>query len=158
MNLYLGSGLWKKEGWLNHGTTKSLWYNNLVMVQKLSTNIGTIKSSPICISKTPKTLSTNIGTIKSSDICISKTSKKYNLSKKFKYDIDHDLFSNKPLPIKDNSLKTILVGPEGDFTQEEVDFALKNDIYEISLGDSILRTETAGVVACNLINIVQSIK
>ena len=27
--LYLGSGIWTKTGWLNHYTSKSIWYNNI---------------------------------------------------------------------------------------------------------------------------------
>lgn len=41
----------------------------------------------------------------------------------------------------------ILIGPEGDFTAEEVSIALANGFTPISLGDSRLRTETAAVVA-----------
>lgn len=44
---------------------------------------------------------------------------------------------------------TILIGPEGDFSKAEVAMALKNGIKEISLGNSRLRTETAGIVACH---------
>jgi 16S rRNA (uracil1498-N3)-methyltransferase len=42
----------------------------------------------------------------------------------------------------------ILIGPEGDFSPEEVNTAIKNGYQPVSLGDSRLRTETAGVVAC----------
>ena len=48
----------------------------------------------------------------------------------------------------------ILIGPEGDFTSEEVKFAVKNNFTEISLGGSRLRTETAGIVACCTVNLV----
>lgn len=41
----------------------------------------------------------------------------------------------------------ILIGPEGDFTEEEVALAKANGFTEISLGDSRLRTETAAVAA-----------
>lgn len=44
---------------------------------------------------------------------------------------------------------TLLVGPEGDFSVEEVDLAMENNITPISLGESRLRTETAGVAACH---------
>ena len=43
----------------------------------------------------------------------------------------------------------IAIGPEGDFTPTEVTSALKHDFECISLGESRLRTETAGVVACH---------
>lgn len=44
----------------------------------------------------------------------------------------------------------ILIGPEGDFTPEETELAFKNGFQPVSLGDNRLRTETAGVVACTL--------
>ncbi|MFK5890642.1 MAG: 16S rRNA (uracil(1498)-N(3))-methyltransferase [Flavobacteriaceae bacterium] len=43
----------------------------------------------------------------------------------------------------------ILIGPEGDFSSSEIKEALKNDFKPVSLGNSRLRTETAGVVACH---------
>ena len=42
-----------------------------------------------------------------------------------------------------------LIGPEGDFSQEEVRFATDKGFKGISLGNSRLRTETAGLVACH---------
>lgn len=50
---------------------------------------------------------------------------------------------------------TILIGPEGDFSPEEVIMAIQHNFMEISLGSSRLRTETAGVVACHTINLVK---
>lgn len=44
---------------------------------------------------------------------------------------------------------TILIGPEGDFSQDEVNWALQNGYQPVSLGPARLRTETAGVVACH---------
>jgi 16S rRNA (uracil1498-N3)-methyltransferase len=49
---------------------------------------------------------------------------------------------------------TLLIGPEGDFSPEEVDYALKKGFKEISLGNSRLRTETAGVIACAMFNLI----
>ncbi len=48
----------------------------------------------------------------------------------------------------------ILIGPEGDFSPEEIDKTRNNNFTEISLGESRLRTETAGVVACHTINLL----
>jgi 16S rRNA (uracil1498-N3)-methyltransferase len=48
----------------------------------------------------------------------------------------------------------ILIGPEGDFTSEEVKLAVENGFKEISLGSSRLRTETAALYACTTINIM----
>ena len=45
----------------------------------------------------------------------------------------------------------ILIGPEGDFTKDEIDLALQNDFTPISLGETRLRTETAGIVSATLL-------
>ena len=45
----------------------------------------------------------------------------------------------------------ILIGPEGDFSGEEVELALENDFLPIALGSQRLRTETAGIVACHTV-------
>ena len=45
----------------------------------------------------------------------------------------------------------ILIGPEGDFSHEEIETALKKGWEQISLGDSRLRTETAAIVACHTV-------
>lgn len=42
----------------------------------------------------------------------------------------------------------VLIGPEGDFTSDEIEYCLSNGFQEISLGESRLRAETAAVVAC----------
>ena len=47
----------------------------------------------------------------------------------------------------------ILIGPEGDFTTNEIRTALKKQFKAISLGTSRLRTETAGIIATHTINI-----
>ncbi len=48
----------------------------------------------------------------------------------------------------------ILIGPEGDFSDEEVALAKENGFTEVSLGTARLRTETAGVVACHIANLM----
>ena len=53
-----------------------------------------------------------------------------------------------------NSEVTILIGPEGGFSQAELDLALMHNFTAISLGPRILRTETAGIAA---ISILQSL-
>lgn len=42
---------------------------------------------------------------------------------------------------------TVLIGPEGDFSPEEVQLALANGWVPVTLGQSRLRTETAGMFA-----------
>ena len=49
---------------------------------------------------------------------------------------------------------TVLVGPEGDFSMDEVRMALENGYESVSLGASRLRTETAGLVAVMMANLV----
>jgi 16S rRNA (uracil1498-N3)-methyltransferase len=49
------------------------------------------------------------------------------------------------------SSKIILIGPEGDFTPDEIQFALDNHFSAVSLGETRLRTETAGIVASTLL-------
>lgn len=49
---------------------------------------------------------------------------------------------------------TILIGPEGDFSPEEIKLALENEWRAVSLGDSRLRTETAAIVACHTIALI----
>ncbi len=55
-----------------------------------------------------------------------------------------------------NQAAIVLIGPEGDFSTEEVAYAVKNGFKEISLGNSRLRTETAALTACLTIHIVNS--
>lgn len=47
--------------------------------------------------------------------------------------------------------KIILIGPEGDFTEEEIEQAIQHNYIPVSLGDTRLRTETAGIVATVLL-------
>lgn len=47
----------------------------------------------------------------------------------------------------------ILIGPEGDFTKEEIDLALRHGYSPVSLGNTRLRTETAGMVAAAVLRI-----
>ena len=49
---------------------------------------------------------------------------------------------------------TILIGPEGDFSSEEIKKALAEKCIPISLGNSRLRTETAGIVAVNIVSFI----
>ena len=43
-----------------------------------------------------------------------------------------------------------IIGPEGDFSPNEIELALNNSFTAVSLGDNRLRTETAGIVACTI--------
>jgi len=70
--------------------------------------------------------------------------------------IAHVDFSN-PIQLKDRLQKTgshlILIGPEGDFADKEVKMALDVGFSKVGLGESRLRTETAGIAAVHLLNI-----
>ncbi len=58
-------------------------------------------------------------------------------------------------PGKDSIL---LIGPEGDFAPQEVELALQYGFTPVSLGDTRLRTETAGMVGCALMAAVNAAK
>ena len=53
------------------------------------------------------------------------------------------------LVLKPNTNTTILIGPEGDFSEKEITLALENNFIPVSLGSTRLRTETAAIVACH---------
>ena len=61
-----------------------------------------------------------------------------------------------PLSNKLNRDSWILIGPEGDFTQAEIDLTLKKQAVEIDFGKSRLRTETAGIFALSVMNHITS--
>lgn len=52
--------------------------------------------------------------------------------------------------VDSNGKNVIAIGPEGDFTKDEINYALKNGFKALSLGKTRLRTETAGLYACML--------
>lgn len=56
--------------------------------------------------------------------------------------------------VKSSEKTTILIGPEGDFSSDEITKALAKKFIPISLGESRLRTETAGLVAVNIISFI----
>lgn len=67
--------------------------------------------------------------------------------------VDH----SNPGHLKDitpRSTYCVLIGPEGDFSPEELKTALDYGFKKISLGESRLRTETAGIAACHILNLI----
>lgn len=56
--------------------------------------------------------------------------------------------------INKGSDTVVMIGPEGDFSEAEVELSKKSGFTEISLGQARLRTETAGVVACHTLNLI----
>ncbi len=69
--------------------------------------------------------------------------------------IAHCISGNKSLLKAQSDLGdvSILIGPEGDFTPDEIEIALQNDFTAVSLGNTRLRTETAGLAAAILLSI-----
>lgn len=59
--------------------------------------------------------------------------------------------------LKPNTNTTILIGPEGDFSEKEIALALDNEYIAVSLGNNRLRTETAAMVACHTVNFINEI-
>lgn len=54
-----------------------------------------------------------------------------------------------------NKSSVILIGPEGDFTEKEVQMCTNQNFEAISLGTTRLRSETAGLYACQAVSILQ---
>ena len=68
--------------------------------------------------------------------------------------IAHCLKTEKNKINKSNQKKyIILIGPEGDFTENEITNALKNGFKATTLGNSRLRIETAGIIAAHSVNL-----
>ncbi len=67
------------------------------------------------------------------------------------YPEDKTLLSRAYTPGRD---AVVLIGPEGDFSEEEVRLSIANGFQPVSLGESRLRTETAALLACQTIHIV----
>lgn len=51
---------------------------------------------------------------------------------------------------------TILIGPEGDFSAKEIKSAYEHGFLPVSLGENRLRTETAAIVACTTVNMINN--
>lgn len=61
--------------------------------------------------------------------------------------LEHDEKVALPALCSEGLSKIILIGPEGDFTTDELEIAFKKGYVPVSLGPNRLRTETAGIVA-----------
>ncbi len=65
--------------------------------------------------------------------------------------IDKPILKSVIKPLKDT---TILIGPEGDFSTSEITTAIQNGALPVSLGESRLRTETAGITAIQTVSFI----
>lgn len=87
------------------------------------------------------------------------------LDKVLKYDFDGQKFIAHCVEDNKKHLKEvfapqscyqILIGPEGDFTQQEIEMALSNNFMPVTFGENRLRTETAALYACALVNFLNA--
>ena len=67
--------------------------------------------------------------------------------------------ADKPRTLLSEALKpgvdtVVLIGPEGDFSAEEIALALENGFVPVSLGSARLRTETAALYAVTAFNLI----
>ena len=69
---------------------------------------------------------------------------------------DNDKKSLKSI-LKTNENITMLIGPEGDFSTKEIQQAIDNNFIAVTLGNTRLRTETAAIVACHSVAILNEI-
>lgn len=61
-----------------------------------------------------------------------------------------------PAALRPGEAALVLIGPEGDFSPEEIDAARARGFEEITLGPQRLRTETAAVVAVAMVSVVNA--
>ena len=97
---------------------------------------------------------------------LNEPAKFIDLIKKENYSSDEQCFiatvykaSAKHLKVqsKGGEKTTIFIGPEGGFSPEEIILSLENNFLAVKLGPSRLRTETAGVVACHTMNLLNEV-
>ena len=71
-------------------------------------------------------------------------------------------FENEPRQLLSNLVRKnqkirVLIGPEGDFSQEEINLAISNNYIPISLGAQRLRTETAALSSVHTIHVINEL-
>lgn len=59
--------------------------------------------------------------------------------------------------LKEKEDVTILIGPEGDFSSNEIKMAIQSGFRAVTLGDTRLRTETAAIVACHSVTFINEL-
>ena len=63
-----------------------------------------------------------------------------------------------PQAVRAGSNVEVFIGPEGDFSSEEIDLALAHGFVEITLGNQRLRTETAALTAVVMVAVANTLK
>lgn len=71
------------------------------------------------------------------------------------YESDKQQLANLARPLTDT---VVMIGPEGDFSEAEVEHALAAGFLPVALGNERLRTETAAIAACHTISVVNILK
>ncbi|OIN57338.1 16S rRNA (uracil(1498)-N(3))-methyltransferase [Arsenicibacter rosenii] len=67
---------------------------------------------------------------------------------------DHEIPSHLFRAAQTNKIYTVLIGPEGDFAEQEIQQALQAGFRMVTLGPNRLRTETAALAACQMLNLL----
>ena len=133
-----------------------------VIIKKVKSNKSTMIASNITKSKLARAGKQRMYRKQMKGLDVKQFSENFEV----KYDIINDNIFNivkeenilpwKKIELKDRKTEKktlILIGPEGDFSQTEIDKSTNNNNYQsISLGSNRLRTETAGVVSVTTIN------
>ena len=158
----------ESEIWLAFSPIKSNFFN--FMIQK-ATELGVTKLMPIL---TERTIVRKINIERLSKIVIeaSEQSNRLSVPEIFKTQslenflknnnsvnlIFGDLNTkNKKLKIKNNKPTCILIGPEGDYTEQEREKILKFEgVQSVKLSNNILRSETAVISALSVINFINN--
>ena len=66
-----------------------------------------------------------------------------------------NLVSGPPIKTFGGDSVVIFIGPEGDFTPDEVELAIKHGCVPVSLGDTVLKVETAAMATVALVRFLQ---
>lgn len=163
----------KKKGWDYYlhvaiAPTKSL--DRLEWFLEKATEIGVDEITPIFCSNSERRV-VKMERLQKIIVSASKQSLKYHFPKlnkaiSFTEFLNQDMDGKKLIahcydyektPLKNinvSSKTTILIGPEGDFSEQEVEQALNKSFTTISLGTSRLRTETAGIAAVHSVSLL----
>jgi 16S rRNA (uracil1498-N3)-methyltransferase len=77
-------------------------------------------------------------------------------TEKFIAHVDHENPNQLKNLVAPGASYLVLIGPEGDFSLAELTLAESNNFKKVGLGPSRLRTETAGLAACHILNLANT--